>query len=244
MKLDILAIAAHPDDIELGCAGTLIKHLKKGQKVGILDLTQGELGTNGTIESRYQEASAATKIMGVHIRENAQLRDGFFENNEENKLKIIQFIRKYQPNIVIANALDDRHPDHGRGALLIKDACFLAGLSKIKTYNDQGEEQIAWRPKRIFHMIQDRFSEPDFIVDISQEIDQKLAAIEAYTSQFYSKNAQNELTYISNPDFWEQLKSRSRMLGKRIGVSHGEGFHCENTLGLDDLDALKLPNLA
>jgi len=182
--------------------------------------------------------------MGVHIRENAQLRDGFFENNEETKLKIIQYIRQYQPNIIIANALEDRHPDHGRGALLIKDACFLAGLSKIKTYDIHGAEQQAWRPKRIYHMIQDRFSEPDFVIDISQEIDQKLASIEAYTSQFYSKNGQNELTYISNPEFWEQIKSRSRMLGKRIGVSHGEGFHCENTIGLEDLDALKLPNLA
>lgn len=244
MKLDILAIAAHPDDVELGCSGTLIKHLKKGQKVGILDLTQGELGTNGTVESRYQEAATASQIMGVHIRENAQLQDGFFENNEENKLKIIQYIRQYQPNIIIANALEDRHPDHGRGALLIKDACFLAGLSKIKTHDIHGAEQQAWRPKRIYHMIQDRFSEPDFVIDISQEIDQKLASIEAYTSQFYSKNTQNELTYISNPDFWEQIKSRSRMLGKRIGVSHGEGFHCENTIGLEDLDALKLPNLA
>ena len=244
MKLDILAIAAHPDDVELGCSGTLIKHVKKGQKVGILDLTQGELGTNGSIESRYQEAAKASQIMGVHIRENAQLRDGFFENNEENKLKIIQYIRQYQPNIIIANALDDRHPDHGRGALLIKDACFLAGLSKIKTYDIHGEEQQAWRPKRIYHMIQDRFSEPDFVIDISQEIDQKLASIEAYTSQFYSKNTQNDLTYISNPEFWEQIKSRSKMLGKRIGVSHGEGFHCENTIGLEDLDALKLPNLA
>ena len=174
MKLDILAIGVHPDDVELSASGTILKHIALGKTVGILDLTRGELGTRGNAELRTQEATHAAKVLGLSIREQLSMEDSFFENNEENKLKIIQYIRQYQPNIIIANALEDRHPDHGRGAILIKDACFLAGLSKIKTHDIHGEEQPAWRPKRIYHMIQDRFSEPDFVIDISQEIDQKL----------------------------------------------------------------------
>jgi bacillithiol biosynthesis deacetylase BshB1 len=243
MKLHILAIAVHPDDIELSAAGTLIAHSDKGQQVGILDLTQGELGTRGSGELRLKEAADAAEIMGVAVRENAGMRDGFFRNDEEHQLKLIHYIRKYQPDIVIANALADRHPDHGRAARLIADACFLAGLRKVETMED-GKPQEAWRPKRIFHMIQDRFAEPTIIVDISAGFERKIEAMKAYKSQFHDPSSNEPMTYIASLDFFEGIKARAMMLGKRIGAKYGEGFVCENVPGVSDLDALVYPEIA
>lgn len=243
-KLHILAIAAHPDDVELSGAGTLIKHARMGQAVGILDLTQGELGTRGTPELRLQEAQDAAKVMGLAVRENAGMADGFFRNDQEHQLRLIYYIRKYQPEIVIANALEDRHPDHGKGGKLIADACYLAGLRKIETRGDDGQPQQAWRPKRVFHMIQDRFLEPSFIVDISDTIEQKMEAIKCYKSQFHDPNSNEPATYIAKQDFLKKIESRSLLLGQRIGAQYGEGFICENIPGIDSLDALQLPEMA
>jgi bacillithiol biosynthesis deacetylase BshB1 len=242
-KLHILAIAVHPDDVELGCAGTLIKHAQKGQAVGVLDLTRGELGTRGTPELRLEEAQDAAKIMGLALRENALMRDGFFTNDEIHQLQLITYIRKYQPEIVIANALDDRHPDHGRAGKLIADACFLSGLRKIET-SFEGVAQQAWRPKRVFHMIQDRMHEPDFIVDITTVFDQKLKSIQAYKSQFHNPNSDEPMTYIATQGFIEQIKARDMLLGKRIGKQYAEGFNSLNIPGIEDLDSILLPELA
>lgn len=242
-KLHILAIAVHPDDVELGCAGTLIKHAQKGQAVGIIDLTKGELGTRGTPELRLQEAADAGKIMGIAVRENLGMRDGFFKNDEAHQLKLITQVRKYQPDIVIANAIDDRHPDHGRAGKLISDACFLAGLSKIET-SDEGIPQKAWRPKRVFHMIQDRTMEPSFLVDISSVFNRKMEAIKCYKSQFHDPNSNEPATYIATQDFLEQIKYRDVLLGKRIGTKYAEGFVSVNTIGLEDMDNLLLPEMA
>src|SRR5215467_6714816 len=186
MKLDVLAIGVHPDDVELGCSGTLINELKLGKKAGILDLTQGELGTRGTVETRYTESAAAAKVIGVQVRENLKMRDGFFRNDEEHQLKLIQAIRKYQPEIILANVLDDRHPDHGRAGHLIADASFLSGLAKIITKDEQGKAQEKWRPKYILHYLQDWYHEPDILVDISDVFEQRMKSIECYTSQFYN----------------------------------------------------------
>lgn len=240
MKADILAIGAHPDDIELGCSGTIINEINNGKKVAIVDLTQGELGTRGTIETRYQEAADAAKIMGVFARENLQLPDGFFENNPESQSKLIRVIRKYQPEIVLANALEDRHPDHGRAASLIANACFYSGLRKIETIDQQGHPQAAWRPKYVFHYIQDRYLEPSFIVDISNVWEQRMKAIEAYTTQFFTKNlhgSDGPQSYISTPEFLESVIARARMMGKRIGVKFGEGFVTEKVIGISNFDA-------
>lgn len=242
MKLHILAIAAHPDDIELACAGTLIKHANKGQAVGILDLTQGELGTRGTPEIRLREAQDAAKVMGVAVRENLGMADGFFQNDKEHQLKLVEYIRKYRPEIVIANALADRHPDHGKGGKLIADACFLAGLRKVETTHE-GKAQDAWRPKRVYRIIQDRFYEPTFIVDISAEHEQKMKAIRAYKSQFHDPNSNEPLTYISQGDFLKHIEARAALLGKRIGATYGEGFISENVPGLPDLDVMVLPEM-
>ncbi len=240
MKLHILAIAVHPDDVELGCAGILIKHAQAGQAVGILDLTQGELGTRGTPEGRLEEAAAAAEIMGVKVRENAGMRDGFFRNDEEHQMQLIRYIRRWQPEIVIGNALDDRHPDHGRAGKLISDACFLSGLRKIETQYD-GALQQAWRPKRLFHMVQDRQFDPAFIVDISEVMDKKLDAIRAYRSQFHDPNSAEPATYISTSNFLEQIKSRDGLWGKQIGAKYGEGLVSVNVPGIADLNALLLP---
>ena len=242
-KLDILAIAVHPDDIELGCAGTLIKHARKGQKVGIVDLTQGELGTRGTPELRLQEAQAAAEIMGLAARENAGMADGFFQNDKEHQLKLIKYIRKYQPDIVIANAPTDRHPDHGRAAKLIADACFLSGLRKIET-EDNGVQQEAWRPARVYHMIQDRYIEPTFIIDVTDTMDQKIEAIKCYKSQFHDPNSDEPVTYIATEGFLNGITYRASMFGKRIGTKFGEGFISETVPGMDDMDALLKPNLS
>lgn len=242
-KLDILAIAAHPDDIELGCAGTLIKHINKGQKVGILDLTEGELGTRGTPEIRLQEAQAAAQIMGLTVRENAGMADGFFTNDKEHQLQLVKYIRRYKPDVVIANALEDRHPDHGRAGKLIADACFLAGLRKIQT-EDNGAVQEAWRPKRVYHMIQDRFIEPSFIIDITDTFSTKMESVKAYKSQFHNPDSDEPISYIATEGFLNKIEYRASILGKRIGVEYGEGFICESSIGLGDLDSLLLPALS
>ena len=242
MKLDILAIGVHPDDVELGCSGTLINEIKSGKKAGILDLTQGELGTRGTIETRYKEAADAAMIIGVQVRENLKMRDGFFENDEEHKLKLIATIRKYQPDIVIGNVLHDRHPDHGRAGKMIADCCFLSGLTKINTYDEKGIEQQRWKPAYVLHYIQDWYHEPDILVDISDVFEQRMLSIEAYSTQFNSgKTGDAEpQTYISTPDFLESIIARARMFGKRIGVKYAEGFISEKKIGIRSLDALIL----
>lgn len=242
MKLDILAIGVHPDDVELGCSGALINELKNGKKAGILDLTLGELGTRGNSETRSAESKNAAEIIGVSVRENLKMRDGFFRNDEEHQLKLIASIRKFQPEIVFANVLDDRHPDHGRAGRLIADACFLSGLVKIETLDEKGWPQGKWRPKYILHYIQDWYHEPDLIIDVSDSFAQKMKSVEAYTTQFHvSGKAQEGLqTYISTPDFLESVIARARMLGKRIGVKYGEGFISQKKIGIRNTDALLL----
>lgn len=240
MKLDILAIGVHPDDIELGCSGTIINEIKRGKKVGIVDLTQGELGTRGTVETRYQEAADAAMIMGVSVRENLKMRDGFFRNDEEHQLRLITTIRKYQPDIILGNVLEDRHPDHGRAGHLIADACFLAGLAKIETRDENGNAQARWRPSYVLHYLQDWYHEPDLIIDITDAFEQRMKAIQAYTTQFHSTagEAGGPQTYISTPDFLESVIARARQMGKRIGVKYAEGFICEKNIGIRSLDAL------
>lgn len=240
MKLDILAIGSHPDDVELGCSGTLINEVKRGKKVGIVDLTQGELGTRGTIETRYQEAGDSARIMGIAVRENLKMRDGFFRNDEEHQMQLIKIIRKYKPEIVIGNILEDRHPDHGRAGWLIYDACFFAGLRQIKTTDDSGQEQEKWRPRMLLHYIQDRFYEPDFIVDVSDVWEQRMEAVKAFRTQFLPDGSNDPQTYISSPEFMEALTARARSLGKRIGVMYGEGFLSKKNIGLRNLDSLIL----
>lgn len=242
MKVDILAIGVHPDDVELGCSGVIINEIKLGKKVAIVDLTQGELGTRGTIETRYQEAATAAIIMGVEARENLKMRDGFFENDEVHQLQLIAVIRKYQPTIVIGNVLHDRHPDHGRAGKLIADSCFLAGLSKIETKDENGNVQQRWRPSYVLQYIQDLFHEPDLLIDISDVFEQRMKAVEAYSTQFHTPTGKNDgiQTYISTPDFLESIVARARMFGKRIGVKYAEGFISEKKIGINRLDALIL----
>lgn len=235
MKLDILAIAAHPDDVELGCAGTLLVHLAKGDKVGILDLTEGELGTRGTPEIRLAEAQEAARILGVHVRQNVGLPDGFFQNNELHQLEIIPYIRAYRPEIVLINATEDRHPDHGRGAALISDACFLSGLRQIKTIDSQKQPQEPWRPKFVYHFIQDRYLKPDFIVDITPHWNQKEQAIRAFRSQFFDPTSNEPNSYISSPDFLEFVRARAEEMGHAIGVKYGEGFTTKRAIGVSNL---------
>ncbi|HTO14914.1 MAG TPA: bacillithiol biosynthesis deacetylase BshB1 [Edaphocola sp.] len=240
-KVFVMAIGAHPDDVELGCAGTLLNHIKINQKVAIVDLTQGELGSRGTIDTRYSEAAAAKDIMGVHYRHNLKMEDGFFEHNRENVLKLVELIRLYKPELVIANAPSDRHPDHGRAGKLIRDAAFLSGLRKIETLMD-GQPQVAWRPKKVFHYIQDKFMEPDFIVDISASMEQKMKAVEAYQTQFFAeKNDDEPVTYISTNNFLNKIRNRAAQLGSRIGVAYGEGFISEFSLGVKDLNDFIYP---
>lgn len=241
-KLHILAIAVHPDDIELGCSGILLKHAKAGQATGVLDLTRGELGTRGTPEIRIAEAAAAGQIMGVQVRENAGMRDGFFTNDEAHQLAIVRYIRRWKPEIVITNSLEDRHPDHGRAGRLVADACFLAGLRKIET-EDGGAPQEAWRPKRVFHMIQDRQLTPSFIVDISDVYEAKIESVKAYRSQFHNPEWNEPMTYISGQNFLEEIRSRDALFGKRIGVKYAEGLVSENIPGIRDLNALVLPEM-
>jgi bacillithiol biosynthesis deacetylase BshB1 len=238
MKLDLLAISAHPDDVELGCAGTILAALEQGRRVGILDLTRGELGTRGTPEIRLQEAEAAAKVLGVSVRDNVGLLDGFFHNDPPNQIALVPYIRKYRPEIVLANAIDDRHPDHGKGARLIYDACFISGLRRIETMGDDGTPQEAWRPKFIYHFIQDRYIKPDFIVDITPHWKKKEEAIRAFRSQFYDPNSNEPNSYISSPEFLEFLEARSKEYGHAIGVKYGEGFTTQRIIGVDNLWSL------
>jgi bacillithiol biosynthesis deacetylase BshB1 len=237
MKLDILAFGVHPDDVELGCAGTLMAAIDQGKKVGIVDLTRGELGTRGTPTTRTQEAAAAAKIMGVDVRENLDMADGFFANDEAHQRKIISIIRKYQPDIILANAPEDRHPDHGRSAKLVSDAAFLSGLRKIETMHD-GSAQNAWRPAYTFHYMQDRFIQPSFVIDITKYMDRKIEAVLAYGTQFNSADSSEPQTYISSPQFLETVKARALMLGKRIGVGYAEGYITEKIIGFSNFDAI------
>lgn len=237
MKLDILAFGAHPDDVELGCAGTILKEISLGKTVGIIDLTRGELGTRGTAEIRDQEANAAGKILGVSVRKNLEMRDGFFVNDEKHQLEIIKMIRKYQPEIVLCNAIDDRHIDHSKGSKLVSDACFLSGLLKIET-TVEGEEQKAWRPKLVYHYIQWKNIEPDFVVDITGFTDKKIEAILAYSSQFYDANSNEPESPITSKNFFESLNYRSRDLGRLTGVDHAEGFTVERYLAVNSLGDL------
>ncbi|QJB30276.1 bacillithiol biosynthesis deacetylase BshB1 [Chitinophaga oryzae] len=231
MKLDILAIAVHPDDVELGCAGTLMIHAQQGMKVGVVDLTRGELGTRGTPALREQEAQEAAKIMGLEVRENLGLADGFFRNDTMEQMAIITAIRKYQPDIVLANAMDDRHPDHGRAGKLIADSCFLAGLRKIETTVD-GVAQQAWRPRQVFHFLQDRYHEPDFVVDITPVMERKLDAIKAFSSQFLTQKDNEPQTYISGAGFFDSVVYRAKMLGKMVGVDYAEGYTSAKMIGV------------
>lgn len=234
MRLDILAIGAHPDDVELSCSGTIAKEVDRGKKVGILDLTRGELGTRGTAEIRDKEAKDAAEILGVCMRHNLEFSDAFFENNTSHKLEIIKIIRKYKPEIVLCNAIEDRHIDHGKGAKLVSDACFLSGLRKIETIMD-GNKQPAWRPKQVLHYIQWKNLEPDVVVDISGYIDKKVEAVKAYRSQFFDENSNEPNTPISSSNFLDSITYRSRDLGRLINTEHAEGFTTERHVAVDSV---------
>jgi len=234
MKVDILAIGVHPDDVELTCAGTLLKHIAMGKKVGILDLTRGELGTRGSAELRDKEAAASAKILGIAFRDNLRMRDGAFENNPEHQIKIIQKIRQYKPEIVICNAITDRHPDHGRASKLVSESCFYSGLIKIETKLN-GKIQEGWRPKAVYHTIQDRFIKPDFVVDVTPYIDKKMKAVLAFSSQFHNPKSKEPQTVISTPHFLESLKARMIEFGRPAGFDYAEGFTVERYPGVKSL---------
>lgn len=239
MKVDILAIMAHPDDVELTCAGTMIAHKKMGKSIGIIDLTQGELGTNGTAQIRKEEAANAAEILGLSIRENLCLADGFFHVGEKSIKKIIQVIRKYQPSVIITNAPEDRHPDHGRGSRLVQEAIFLSGLVKIESKDDQGNSQKPWRPELTFLAIQSDYLQPDFVFDVTGFWDQKVEAIKAYKTQFsVNDKLDNAETFISTPRFMKFLDARAREFGQSIGVEYGEGFIKVRQLKVSSFDNL------
>ena len=238
MKVDILAFGAHPDDVELGAAGTLAKEISLGKTVGIIDLTQGELGTRGSAEIRLQEAAKAKEVLGAKVRENLKFRDGFFLNDEAHQRAIIQKIRQYQPEIVLCNAIDDRHIDHGKGSKLVSDACFLSGLRRIET-SFEGKAQTAWRPKVVYHYIQWKNLTPDFVVDISGFMDTKVTAVLAYSSQFYDSNSNEPTTPISDKNFLDSVTYRARDLGRLIGTDFAEGFICERVPAVENLFNLK-----
>ncbi|MEP7236992.1 MAG: bacillithiol biosynthesis deacetylase BshB1 [Ferruginibacter sp.] len=237
MKLDILAFGVHPDDVELSCSGVLLLEKKNGKNTGIIDLTAGELGTRGSGEIRKVEAADAAKILGVDVRENLGMADGFFQNDEAHQRKIISVLRSYQPEIILCNAPDDRHPDHGRSSKLVADAAFLSGLKKIETERN-GTTQEFWRPKYVFRYIQDRMLQPDFVIDISDVFEQKIEAIKAYKTQFYSSDTNEPETYISTPDFLDSVIYRHKWFGKMIGVKYAEGFISEKMIGLKNFDSI------
>jgi N-acetylglucosamine malate deacetylase 1 len=234
MKVDILVLAVHPDDAELSCSGTIAKQIALGKKVALVDFTAGELGTRGTAEIRIKEANDSAQILKLDARENLGFRDGFFKNDEAHQMELIKIIRKYRPEIVLANAVEDRHPDHGRAALLADEACFYSGLRMINTVLD-GKQQVAWRPKNVFHYIQDRYIEPDFVVDISEFWDTKEASIRAFKSQFFDPNSTEPSSYISSPEFLNFIEARSEEMGHKIGVKYGEGFTKTKTIAVNDL---------
>lgn len=236
MKTNILAIGVHPDDVELSCCGTVLRHIDLGYTVGLIDLTKGELGTRGNAKIRRKEALASAKIMGAAFRDNLDIGDGFFELNKTNKLKLVKAIRRYQPDIVFANALTDRHPDHGRAAKLISDACFLAGLQKVET-KFKGKKQDRWRPKAIYHYIQDHTLHPDLVVDTTDYMDKKIECILAFKTQFYDPSGKQKglETPISSKDFLESVKAKNRVHGRYINATFGEGFNVERPIGVGDL---------
>ncbi|MBL7703191.1 MAG: bacillithiol biosynthesis deacetylase BshB1 [Ferruginibacter sp.] len=237
MKLDILAFGVHPDDVELSCGGTLLVEQKNGKKTGIIDLTAGELGTRGTSDTRKSEAESAARILGVEVRENLQMADGFFQNDETHQRKVITAIRTYQPEVILCNAPEDRHPDHGRSSKMVADAAFLSGLMKIQT-EVNGSVQQAWRPKYVFRYIQDRMLQPDFVIDITAVFEQKIESIKAYRTQFAGGNDDEPQTYISTPDFLDSVIYRHKWFGKMIGVKYAEGFISEKMIGLKNFDSI------
>lgn len=239
MKVDILAIGAHPDDVELGCGGTIAKMISEGKTVAIIDLTKGELGTRGTDETRKEEAADAAKILGISARENLEMNDGFLQNSEEYQMRIVKMIRKYQPEIVLANATDDRHPDHAKAAKLVSDACFLSGLKKIETALD-GKNQEFWRPKHVFHFIQWKEIEPDFVIDISDFMEKKIEACMAYKTQFYNPESKEPVTPIATKDFLESLTYRAQNLGRLSGCTYAEGFTAEKMIALKNFEGIVL----
>jgi len=239
MKLDILVIMAHPDDCEMSCGGTIIKHTREGKKVGVVDLTQGELGTRGTAEIRIEESKKAAQIMGLFARENMKFRDGFFKNDEEHQIQLVKQIRRFQPDIVITNSIKDRHPDHGRAAALVKDTCFLSGLKEIDTYFEN-ERQEAWRPAHLFYAIQFTEMEPHFVVNIGGVVEEKWNAIKAYGSQFHDPDSKEPNTMLSNPKFFDTLQSRWRVAGSYARIEYGEGFLTDRKLALNNFYNLDL----
>jgi bacillithiol biosynthesis deacetylase BshB1 len=234
MKLDILAIGVHPDDVELSCAGTILKHIELGKTVGILDLTLGELGTRGNATIRTQEAMRAASILGVSVREQLNMADGFFENNETNQRLIIEVIRKYQPELILCNAISDRHPDHGRAAKVTADACFYSGLLKVET-KENNTIQKPWRPKAVYHYIQDNFIEPDFVIDVTPYNDKKMESIMAYSSQFFDPNSKEPQTPISSKNFIDYINAKARLFGRSINVDFAEGFTVNRYMGVNNL---------
>jgi len=238
MKLDILAFGAHPDDVELSCGGTIIKHVRAGKKAGIVDLTRGELGTRGSVEVRAAEAAAAAKIIGLSIRENLQFADGYFVNDKAHQLEVVKMIRRYNPEIVLCNAIEDRHPDHGKASKLVSDACFLAALLKVET-KDGNTPQQPWRVKGVYHYIQDRSIKPDFVIDITEVMDQRTEAIMCFKSQFYNPDSKEPETPISSEKFQDYLFGKAVAFGRSISVRYAEGFTVERTPGVDSLFDLK-----
>ncbi|MDF3028774.1 MAG: LmbE family protein [Fluviicola sp.] len=237
-QIDVLAIGAHPDDVELSAAGTLLKHRALGFTTGVIDLTQGELGSRGSKEIRREEALAASEILGLTDRVNLKMADGFFEHSEENLRLIVEQIRRFKPQIVLLNAVSDRHPDHGKGSKLASEACFLAGLRRIET-TWEGKSQEAHRPKFVYHYIQDRYLKPDFVIDVTDFVEQKFASIKAYKTQFWDPDSSEPKTPISGEEFFEFLRGRMAEFGRSIGVRYAEGFTVERILGVDSLFDLR-----
>jgi bacillithiol biosynthesis deacetylase BshB1 len=234
MKLHVLAIAAHPDDTELSCSGTLLKHISLGYNCGVLDLTSGELGTRGSAELRLEEAANAAKILGLQVRDNLKMADGFFKNDQQHQLEIIKKIRQYQPDLVLCNAITDRHPDHGRAAQLASEACFYSGLRRVQTQLN-GQEQQPWRPKAVYHYIQDKQLKPDLVVDVTEFVEKKMEAIQAFKSQFYNPDSKEPESPISVRNFLEVVKAKMSVFGRDAGFEYAEGFTVERTPGVTDL---------
>jgi len=238
MKLDILAFAAHPDDIELSCGATLAKHVALNDKVGVIDFTKGELGTRGTPEIRMKEATESAAILGLAMRENLSFADGFFADDHEHQIKIVRKLRAYQPNIVLANAIKDRHPDHARASEMVKTSVFLSGLKKIETYDESGNLQEPWRPKILLHYIQSIPIAPDFVVDVSEHWETKMKAVRAFASQFHNPKSDEPDTYISDPKFLKMIEARGLEFGQILNVDYAEGFTIDRYLGVKDLKSL------
>ncbi|MCV9386499.1 bacillithiol biosynthesis deacetylase BshB1 [Reichenbachiella ulvae] len=237
MKLDVLVFAAHPDDSELSCGGTILSLIAQGKKVGVVDFTRGEMGTRGTPEIRDAEAAAAAEILGLTVRDNLGFQDVFFSHDDEHAIEVVKKIRQYQPDIILANAIEDRHPDHGKAASLVKRAFFLAGLKKLETELD-GEPQENWYPKNLYHYIQTEYMKPDFVVDVSEHWEKRMEAVKAFKSQFFDPNGEASNTLISTPEFMELLEARGKEMGMSIRVKYGEGFVCDRMLGVSDLSSL------